>query len=165
MFKGLIISTLLALPIYSHAELEDNVANDMIDALYLNEEQAQVLQEDLSNMTTEQRRDLTVCGSVGGGVILSIDIFRCHDVNNNDYLMTFKGFGLSAYAKAGIVYIHSKRPILPGFYRAHEFGFHTGFGGYAIKFKNNQTKFTIRGLTYGIGLEAAFGKAEVKVLN
>lgn len=138
---------------------------EFINKLQMNNEQITAFQEILNEVPEESRRDLTVCGSVGGGVILSIDIFRCHDVNNNDYLITFKGYGLSAYAKAGIVYIHSKRPILPGFYRAHEAGFHTGFGGYAIKLKNKQTKFTIRGLTYGIGLQLVRGKAEVKVLN
>lgn len=166
MLRKLLLVSLICFPLLSQADIDQDIsAEEFISALEMTDAEAESFNEEISKMSANDRRELTVCGSIGGGVILSVDIFRCHDVNNNDYLMTFKGFGLSFYAKAGIVYIHSKRPILPGFYRAHEAGIHTGVGGYAIKFKNKQTKFTIRGLTYGIGLELAFGKAEVKVLN
>lgn len=166
MLRHLLLASLFCFPLLSQAEsLNPNFNEDeFISALEMTDAEAESFHQELSKMSEQDRRELTVCGSVGGGVIIAYDVFRCHDVNNNDYLMTFKGYGANFYAKTGIVYIHSKRPVLAGIYRAHEFGIHTGFGGFSIKFKNSQTKFTIRGLTYGIGLELAFGHAEVKVL-
>lgn len=161
MLRVLLLASLILIPLKSKAEFNEE---EFITALEMNEDQATNFHQEISQLSPKLKRELTVCGSAGGGVIVSYDFFRCHDVNNNDYLITFKGFGLSLYAKAGLVYIHSKRPIFPGVYRAHEAGIHTGIGGYSIKLKNKQTHFTIRGLTYGIGMSLSFGKALVKVL-
>lgn len=162
MVRFLTLLLLLSLSSFAQAQINEE---EFINALELNETEALAFREEVSQLSIDDQRQLTVCGSLGGGVVMAVDIFRCHDVQNNDYIITFKGFGLSLYAKAGIVYIHSKHPILPGFYRAHEVGLHAGFGGYSIKLKNKETHFTIRGMTYGVGMALSFGKAIVKVLN
>lgn len=150
----------------SKAEIEPQYYEDeIISSLELNDEQALELRNEFSKMPDTYKKELTVCGSLGGGVIMAVDIYRCHDVQGKDYLITFKGFGISLYAKFGIVYIHSKRPILAGKYKAHEVSLHAGFGGYSIKLKNEFTHFTIRGLTYGVGMALSYGKAEVQILN
>ena len=135
---------------------------DIANTLSLSKEQTDQLNKDLSKMSEEEQKNLTVCKSLGGGAIATIEKVLCTDTNNNKYKISFKGFGPSFYVKLGLMYVTCKHPLSVGKFRAWEMGLNTGIGSFTMRFKNNESSFKIKGATLGLGMALSFGQAIVE---
>ena len=135
---------------------------DIINTLNLSPKQSLQLNEDLLKMSEEEQKHLTVCTSIGGGAIATIEKVVCTTPENIKYNISFKGFGPSFYVKMGLMYVTCKHPLRTGTFKAWEMGLNTGLGSFSMHFKNDESSFKIKGATLGVGMAVSLGHATVE---